>query len=119
MLHLYQSWVSHVSIHHNCHVVILIKCKSLKILIESTFKAPNVTLFVHLITTCRCFCVSIFGNSQLIFFLFKNDGSDLVGLLIHFLIAENFINILVLKNDGTTQQIFHLRFTYIITLKKI
>ncbi len=43
-LHLYQSWVSRVSIHDNCHVVILIKCKSLKILIESIFKAPNVTL---------------------------------------------------------------------------
>jgi hypothetical protein len=40
-------------------------------------------------------------------FLFENDGSNLVGLLIHLLIVENFINILFLKNDGTTQQIFH------------
>jgi hypothetical protein len=39
-LHLYQSWVSHVSIQGKRHVVILINYKLLIILFKSIFKTP-------------------------------------------------------------------------------
>ncbi len=131
-LYLYQSWVSHVSIQSNCHVIILINCKSLIKKIKSIFRTPNVTLLCIQLQTYRClgdyfdmhkyhfFGLGFFilgihsnmsrhGNYQnralymfqvsmcahfwkvIVYFLSKNDDFNLVGLLIHLLIAEFFL----------------------------
>ncbi len=47
-------------------------------------------------------------------FLFENDDFNLVGLLIHLLIAKIIKNILFKKNNGTTRQIVHLRFIFFL-----
>jgi hypothetical protein len=52
----------------------------------------------------------------IIYFLSKNDDFNLVGLLIHLLIVEKcFINIIFLRNDGTTQQTVYIRCIYLST----
>jgi hypothetical protein len=116
-LHLYQSWVSCVSIHDNCHVVILIKCKSLKILIESIFKAPNVIILCTWLQHVGVYVCPFLGIHNYFFPLWKWWFQ--FGWASHpFANCWKFYKYLFLKNDGTTQQIFHLRFTYFTTLKK-
>jgi hypothetical protein len=52
----------------------------------------------------------------IIYFLSKNDDFNLVGLLIHLLIAEKcFINNIFLRTSDTTQQTVYLRTIYLST----
>lgn len=92
-----------------CIVIIFLNLGSFVINIHSNMvsRHPNYqnVNFRHLF-------VSTFENSWLFCFLSDNDDSNLIGLLVHSLIVENFINIYFLKNNGTMWQTVHLRFTY-------
>jgi len=68
--------------------------------------------YKYIFSEFRHLFVSTFENSWLFCFRSDNDDSNLIGLLVHSLIVENFINIYFLKNNGTMWQTVHLRFTY-------